>query len=166
MFTAAHEYCHCLRRRRSGILIDHTTQENYLQGDKAPVERFADLFASAFLMPKRAIEKAIKNLNKHVGPEEVIQLKRYFGVSYQAMVYRLINVNVIPKTRKDDFLQIRPNALEGSIFGVTEETPAPEGLPERYVRLSLDAYLMGQGDGQQTRRAAEQGYLRAEKSPV
>ncbi len=143
VFTAAHEYCHCLRHRRSGILIDHTTQENYLQGDKSPVERFADLFASAFLMPKRAIEKAIKNLNKHVGPEEVIQLKRYFGVSYQAMVYRLINVNVIPKTRKDDFLQIKPNALEGSIFGVTEETPAPEGLPERYVRLALDAYLMG-----------------------
>ena len=143
VFTAAHEYCHCLRHRRSGILIDRATQENYLQGDKSPVERCADLFASAFLMPKRAIEKAIKNLNKHVGPEEVIQLKRYFGVSYQAMVYRLINVNVIPKTRKDDFLQIRPNALEGSIFGVTEETPAPEGLPERYVRLSLDAYLMG-----------------------
>ena len=59
------------------------------------------------------------------------------------MVYRLINLNVIPKARKDEFLQIRPNALENSIFGVTEEAPAPEGLPERYVRLSLAAYLMG-----------------------
>jgi len=143
VFTAAHEYCHCLRHRRSGILIDRNTQENYLQSDKSPVERFADLFASAFLMPKRAIDKAVRNLNKHVGPEEVIQLKRYFGVSYQAMVFRLINVNVVPKTRNEEFLRIRPNALEGSIFGVSEDTPAPEGLPERYVRLALDAYLMG-----------------------
>lgn len=142
VFTAAHEYGHCLRHRRSGILIDQSTQENFLQGDKSPNERFADLFASAFLMPRRAIEKAIKNLNKHVGPEEVIQLKRYFGVSYQAMVYRLINLNVIPKARKDEFLQIKPNALENSIFGVTEDTRVPEGLPERYVRLALDAYLM------------------------
>jgi Zn-dependent peptidase ImmA (M78 family) len=143
VFTAAHEYCHCLRHRRSGILIDRSTQEIFQQNDRTPVERFAHLFAAAFLMPKRAIEKAVKNFNKHVGPEEAIQLKRYFGVSYQAMVYRLLNLNMIPKARKDEFLKIRPNALEGSIFGVTEETPAPEGLPERYVRLALDAYLMG-----------------------
>jgi Zn-dependent peptidase ImmA (M78 family) len=143
VFTAAHEYCHCLRHRRSGILIDQSTQETYQQADTTPVERFAHLFASAFLMPKRAIEKAVKNLNKHVGPEEAIQLKRYFGVSYQAMVYRLLNLNVIPKSRKDEFLQIRPTALESSIFGVSEETPVPAGLPERYVRIALDAYLMG-----------------------
>lgn len=142
-FTAAHEYGHCLRHRQSGILIDQSTQENYLQSDKSPNERFANLFASAFLMPRRAIEKTVKNLNAHIGPEEVIHLKRYFGVSYQAMVYRLKNVNVISKTRMEEFLQIRPNALEGSIFGVTEETPIPAGLPERYVRLALDAYLMG-----------------------
>lgn len=143
VFTTAHEYCHCLRHRRSGILIDQSTQENNQQAEKTPVERFAHLFAAAFLMPRRALEKAVKNLNKHVGPEEAIQLKRYFGVSYQAMVYRLLNLNVIPKSRKEEFLRIRPNALESSIFGVSEETPAPAGLPERYVRIALDAYLMG-----------------------
>lgn len=39
--------------------------------------------------------------------------------------------------------QIKPRALEESLFGETEESGLPEKMPERYVRIALDAYLMG-----------------------
>ena len=143
VFTAAHEYCHCLKHRNRGIQIDRNIHENSMQSDIPAFERYANMFAGAFLMPKKAIERAVKNLNRHIGPEEVIQLKRHFGVSYQAMVWRLVNLKFIQKARTDELLQIKPRALEESLFGETEESGLPEKMPERYVRIALDAYLMG-----------------------
>lgn len=143
VFTAAHEYCHCLKHRNRGIQIDRNIYEDYLNANAPAMDRYANAFAVAFLMPRKAIERAIKNLDKHLGAEEVIQLKRYFGVSYQAMVWRLVNLKFIPKARTEEYLQIKPRSLEESIFGDTEETVIPAKMPERYVRLALDAYLMG-----------------------
>lgn len=143
VFTAAHEYCHCLKHRNRGIQIDRNIYEDYLNANAPAMDRYANAFAAAFLMPRKAIERAIKNLDKHLGAEEVIQLKRYFGVSYQAMVWRLVNLKFIPKARTEEYLQIKPRSLEESIFGDTEETVIPAKMPERYVRLALDAYLMG-----------------------
>lgn len=143
VFTAAHEYCHCLKHRNRGIQIDRNIYEDYLNTDAPTMERYANAFAAAFLMPRKAIERALKNLNKHLDAEEVIQLKRYFGVSYQAMVWRLVNLKSISKSRTEELLQIKPRSLEESIFGDTEETVMPAKMPERYVRIALDAYLMG-----------------------
>ncbi len=142
-FTAAHEYCHCLKHRNRGIQIDRNVYEDYLNTDAPTMERYANAFAAAFLMPRKAIERALKNLNKHIGAEEVIQRKRYFGVSYQAMVWRLKNLGFITAGQKDSFLLVKPMSLEKSIFGETEESVVPAKMPERYVRIALDAYLMG-----------------------
>lgn len=143
VFTAAHEYCHCLKHRDRGIQIDRNIYEDYLNTDAPTMERYANAFAASFLMPRKAIERALKNLNKHLEAEEIIQLKRYFGVSYQAMVWRLVNLKSLSKSRTEELLQIKPRSLEESIFGDTEETVTSAKMPERYVRIALDAYLMG-----------------------
>jgi Zn-dependent peptidase ImmA (M78 family) len=72
-FDAAHELCHLIRHRHGGP-----------RGRKAEEE--ADRFASSFLMPSadvKAIAPRVSTLN------QIIELKRRWGVSMLAMIYRL-----------------------------------------------------------------------------
>lgn len=145
-FTAAHEYCHYLKDRDKGFRIDRDVFENYSQDKKYPLELIANIFASTFLMPEKAIEDVIQEFRNHIGPEEVIYLKRLFGVSYQAMVYRLKNLKMIKEHTVEELLQVKPLSLEKFIYGESAEEvqkDVPE-KPERFVKLALDAYLTGQ----------------------
>jgi len=58
------------------------------------IEKSADQFASYFLMPSVALESFIKKLKsdsvKKIGIKEIVKLEQYFGVSRQALLYRLV----------------------------------------------------------------------------
>jgi len=58
-------------------------------------EKAADQFASYFLMPALALSDSIKkmkeNENAKLGITEIVKLEQYFGVSRQALLYRLID---------------------------------------------------------------------------
>lgn len=143
VFTAAHEYCHYLKDRDKGYQVDKRIFEGIRNGKMPPIERVANAFASAFLMPREAISGTCSQLN-HIGPEEVIYLKRYFGVSYQAMVFRLRNLNCIREGRKQELLLVKPQALEKLIFAETDEEKQEHlpHIPERFLELALDAFSM------------------------
>lgn len=65
-------------------------------------EREADQFASYFLIPQYALKKIISNkMNKKLSLDEVIKLEQYYGVSHQAMLYRLLDENFISKDERD-----------------------------------------------------------------
>lgn len=140
VFTAAHEYCHCLKDRDLGVQVDMDIFEAYGAGAVSNLDRFANMFAAAFLMPRSAIDKVLRGV-PYIGPEEVIHLKRYFKVSYQAMVWRLFNLKRISKDRKEEFMGMKPSALEKAIFGDTGEKLEPPRVPDRYFRLALEAYF-------------------------
>lgn len=57
-------------------------------------EKAADQFASYFLMPPLALSESIKKMkedeNAKLGISEIVKLEQYFGVSRQALLYRLI----------------------------------------------------------------------------
>jgi Zn-dependent peptidase ImmA (M78 family)/DNA-binding XRE family transcriptional regulator len=144
VFTTAHEYCHYLKDRDKGYQIDKSVFEGPTEEKMSPIERIANAFASSFLMPREAICEACNEFD-HIGPEEVIYLKRYFGVSYQAMVYRLKNLNCIKESQKEELLLVKPWTLEKLIFGDSEEEKEerPFPIPERYLKLALDAYSRG-----------------------
>lgn len=83
-FTLAHELAHAFfHYDRPAILcrsLDHD-----------PLERFADRFASHFLVPREALFQLLAE-NDHetaTQAEQVVHLARYFGVSYGAMCQRL-----------------------------------------------------------------------------
>lgn len=82
-FTAAHEICHHIKDRESVSCP--------LDGRKNGVERYADSFATALLMPRQEILRVSDQFLKNgvVEFEDVIQIADYFGVSFQACVYRL-----------------------------------------------------------------------------
>ncbi|MCP2518913.1 XRE family transcriptional regulator [Candidatus Aminicenantes bacterium AC-708-M15] len=145
VFTAAHEYCHYLKDRDYKFWIDTSKQlSERIDNDKNPLETFANIFAGNFLMPKSKIEELIeKDLGERLGPEDIIYLKRYFGVSYQAILYRLKDLNYLSKTELNEYLQISPGVLESFFYKDSEKERDREQslIPERFLNLALEAYL-------------------------
>lgn len=82
-FTAAHELCHHFRDYDSNIAC--------LIGQRTNVERFADSFAAAVLMPRVEMQKQIKKYPKkgYVSFDGVLEIANFFGVSFEACVNRL-----------------------------------------------------------------------------
>ncbi len=148
VFTAAHEYCHYLKDRNKGPQIDRTHQIEMRLNEKTqtwnPLEIVANAFASIFLMPGSAVNRLIHTLpSNHLGPEEVIYLKRYFGVSFEAMLYRLKRLDYLREKDIEELKKIKPLAMEMALYGSSEDQVEKEYIPERFFRLSLDAYLSG-----------------------
>ena len=61
-------------------------------------ERAAFFFASAFLAPKLVLNQKIGIRRKNIDVEEFLLHKRYFGISIQALLYRLLDLNIINKS--------------------------------------------------------------------
>ncbi len=84
-FTAAHELCHHIK--------DRHTQDPIVcpSSGKNSVEQFADRFASALLMPIDELCKLVKMHEKEgwVDFENILYIADYFGVSFEACVYRV-----------------------------------------------------------------------------
>lgn len=67
----------------------------------------SDQFASYFLMPPVALSEAIKKVQgsstENLGIKEIVKLEQYFGVSRQAILYRLIEDNKLTSQQADQF---------------------------------------------------------------
>lgn len=82
-YTAAHELCHHVKDRNSNICP--------IAGVKNEVERYADQFASALLMPSKELkEQADKYANRgKVDLLGALYISTYFGTSFEATVYAI-----------------------------------------------------------------------------
>lgn len=82
-FTAAHELCHHIK--------DKGTQYCPLDGRKSIIEKFADKFAANILMPLNELDQVSSRFLKDgfIKFEDAIFIADYFGVGFQACIYRL-----------------------------------------------------------------------------
>lgn len=91
-FSAAHELCHHLR--------DADKQITCPIGSKNAVERFAEGFAAALLMPLSELRAQVNKRKKSTGNitfDDVLEIADYFGVSFQACLFRIAYmVHAIP----------------------------------------------------------------------
>jgi Zn-dependent peptidase ImmA (M78 family) len=87
-FSLAHELYHLYFDEQSSVVC----AQQIGMGNK--IEKEADQFASYFLAPPAALKEAISDLKKGekrpLGITDVVRLEQQFGVSRQAMLYRLI----------------------------------------------------------------------------
>ncbi|MHB8094321.1 MAG: helix-turn-helix domain-containing protein [Candidatus Aminicenantales bacterium] len=119
-FTAAHEYCHYLKDRLESPVIDSPDVfvDEYVSL-YPPREPFAQAFAARFLMPpakvREIVDKEIKP--RPVSFDDVLFLKRYFGVSAQAMLRTLRNLNYLRRERFEEFFKRDPGPREKELFG-------------------------------------------------
>ena len=82
-YTAAHELCHFLKDTNSGCVCD--------LGSKNNIEKYAEKFAGELLMPKAYLREMARKYSKngYVSFDNVLLIADYFGVSFEACLYKL-----------------------------------------------------------------------------
>lgn len=90
-FTIAHELYHLFFHEDFKSVVCFTD----LEMNKDPQEKEADMFASYFLAPYEALSYFIKNKlgkeKQELNIEDVVKIEQNFGISRQAMLWRLVN---------------------------------------------------------------------------
>jgi len=119
-FSAAHEYCHYLKDRAEGPVVD--SPDVFIDEYASlyhPRESFAQAFAARFLLPPEKIRDLIEKDFKaqRVTFDQVLYLKRYFGVSALAMLRTLQTMGFVSKPQYEEFVQIDPAPREKDLFG-------------------------------------------------
>jgi len=149
---AAHEYCHFLKDRLDGPILDNAdiVYEDYLPLYH-PREKFAHRFAVNFLVPPLKLrhihEKELSARSLHF--EDVIYLKRYFGVNTALMLRRLLELNLLSSQKYYEFKEIDFYEFEKSLFGdVVGDAKSIRGRgktisSERYKILGVSAFQKG-----------------------
>lgn len=93
-FTIAHELGHFFMHPNKDTFVDfRDNKKNIARGIK---EIQANQFAAALLMPRKFIEKDVKNFKETGFNDEAIKfLAQKYHVSEDAMSFRLINLNML-----------------------------------------------------------------------
>jgi Zn-dependent peptidase ImmA (M78 family) len=146
VFTAAHEYCHYLKDRHDAPLIDtlEIFGEKLLTKGAMPKngqlsngvrevgpgakEQFAQEFAACFLMPPAKVHEVVDKdfgRGRRLSYDDVLLVKRYFGVSAQAMLRTLRDLGLLSAAQFEDFLALDPVAHEREVFGASAEECGP-----------------------------------------
>lgn len=169
MFSYAHEYCHLLVDRERPGGISHAGNRNEL------AEVRANAFAAHFLMPESAVRSLLGSLGKgesarqnleiydegdsvpaqkrmpagsqELRAHEVVITSHYFGVSYEAMLYQLLNLRILRKgdgfealmAQKESAPSIR-NTLRLADFDDESCRDLSGLLTEQLLSLGIEAY--------------------------
>jgi Zn-dependent peptidase ImmA (M78 family) len=125
-FTLAHELGHLL------LSVDPKLDE----------ERVAHRFAGALLMPADALWSEIGKRRSSIGWPELLELKKIFGASIQAIVYRCHDLEIFPKSLYQALYRVITK--EGWRKPPYEEPHAmPQERPIRFYRLCFRALAEG-----------------------
>jgi Zn-dependent peptidase ImmA (M78 family)/transcriptional regulator with XRE-family HTH domain len=106
-------------------------------------EKLADSFASKLLMPQESVQQRIAAMvDEHGGVrlEQLDDLAREFGVSLDAMVYR---ISTLFRIKKEDTEQYLVAAKQLAKFHKPRESEKLETLPARYCDLAQRALRNG-----------------------
>ncbi|MFW6074966.1 MAG: ImmA/IrrE family metallo-endopeptidase, partial [Chloroflexota bacterium] len=152
-FTMAHELAHGLFHYQYPVVLCRG-------GSRDALERFADQFAAQFLAPTESLLARLDDMQVRSvsDPRQVVHLSRYFGVSYEAMRWRLRAQRKL-QDADDPRWKIAPLKMARQLgFTVSdyEFGKRPLLLEDRFPRDYLALALQGVQDGQLSlRRAAE-----------
>jgi len=105
-FTMAHEFAHALYHYRMGGIISRN-------GDKTPIEVFANTFAAHFLVPGKALREHVNEIGgkKFLDSIQAFRLAYHFNVSYAMMLFRLNNEKLIDYEEMRDWAGMNVKAL-------------------------------------------------------
>lgn len=138
-FNFAHELFHLITWPSFSTTDLYEDQELWDE-----IERRANAFASALLLPSEELSKAFENRIKDdkIDYTDLIELGREFGVSTEALLYRLLHLRFLHREDVDSLLEdTNFRSLDRSIR-LTDWWKPPE-IPERFVRLAFVAYQKG-----------------------
>ena len=140
-FSMAHEFYH--------LFFDLEAQKSVcstLINGGNEKEREADLFASHFLLPSVALYNATKD-EKKITLEQVVWLEQYYGMSRQAILYRLksegkIDSSLYERMQKDVKLSAAKLGYDTDLYKATSENDRMK-TNGQYVRMAEKLYNEG-----------------------
>lgn len=141
-FTAAHEYGHFLVDRGDEIQGEICDTSRH----REPFEMRANAFAAALLLPEGGIEASLMDLRadrSRVEAEHAVHLMHHFGASYDAVLWRLLNLGWITAEQRQRLAGAAPTALERAL-GYVDEPGAAEPDPDRLRNIAIEAWRAGE----------------------
>jgi Zn-dependent peptidase ImmA (M78 family) len=101
-------------------------------------EKICDRFAGAVLLPKNLLLSEIGENRKQISLTEFINFQKQFGISISAIMYRLVDLEVIPKSKIRSFY-IKQNSNQELKEFVNKNRFLNDEKSERYKRLVYKA---------------------------
>lgn len=137
-FTAAHEYAHFLVERDGvrGEVCAISRRREF-------VEMRANAFAASFLLPTGGVEEFLGGFDVAPGnleAEHIVHLMFQFGVSYQAVLWRLLNLGWLTEDRRLALEGISSSGL-ARLLGYEGRDPGDsESEPDRFRTIAFEAW--------------------------
>jgi len=163
--VAAHLYGHYLMDRDESPIVDDpdVVVEEYVSL-YPPREQFAQTFAARFLVPPDKLRELVEKdfRSKSLSFDDVLFLKRYFGVSTRAMLRTLRGRGILPEAKFEDYFKRNPEDREQEVFGslAGQEERRTRTLFRKSRTIPSDRYRLIAAE------AAAMDKARAEHSPV
>lgn len=113
---------------------------------KTKPERYADSFAASLLLPKEHLLAELKEITvtKELKLVDVIELAKEFGVSSEAVLWRLVNLKRIKKSQVEKILNDPEfRNLDRNLRRGLYEEQKPEKFPQRFISLACRGLLEG-----------------------
>jgi len=142
-FDLAHEFFHLITWNF------FSSEEVYKRTDnkKSRVEQLADVFAASLLLPEDEVRKEFeaKSNGKSITYLNLVEIARDFSVSIDALLWRLVSLNLIKKEKVQKELQ---SGLIKDIDRKQRKTDWAENekpyLSDHYISLAIKAFHLGQ----------------------
>jgi Zn-dependent peptidase ImmA (M78 family)/DNA-binding XRE family transcriptional regulator len=141
-WSLAHGYLHFLAHRRKPV-VDFDGQYQRLPES----ERLAEAFPKYFKMPTSSLLKQFNDMHRSHGkftPTNLFTLAHYYGVSVQALIYRLEDMTLLPSGTwdrlRDRGLKVRNVQQELGLENIMERA---DMTPIHYQHLAIEALDQG-----------------------
>jgi Zn-dependent peptidase ImmA (M78 family)/DNA-binding XRE family transcriptional regulator len=149
VFTIAHELAHALyHSQKDSHVVSYWSRKDERE------ERFADAWASEFLVPQEGLRRLAESLGiKSVtSAEDAVHLQRYFGVSYGMVLVRLLQSRLLSTEVYEELKGAHPVAIASSLgYQVHPEEWRQDPnrwrldrFPRRFIRVLTSAMRKGQ----------------------
>jgi Zn-dependent peptidase ImmA (M78 family)/DNA-binding XRE family transcriptional regulator len=140
VFSCAHELFHLLTWAE--IPWDRIRQE---EASFALMEKKAEAFASALLLPADTVRSAAGALihEQQLDAAALVRLARQMGVSTSALLWRLVNLEVLPRDHASALLGDEGFRHLDRATMHAAWAPSPADLPRRYMECAVLAHVRG-----------------------
>lgn len=131
-YSAAHEVGHYILGHLPNSEDVHPSLKSRW---KNPIESDADSFAAELLMPKEAIAEYAKG--RPMSARQAMEIADALLVSYQAILYRLLDLNLISKVEHERFTQEKPSELRDQL-SETKKKPKQHKFDVTHIKPLID----------------------------
>ena len=142
-FDLAHEFFHIITWE------DFTPEEIYQEdsmGGKSRVEQLANIFAASLLIPEKEVREELEKRtdNNSISYLNLVDIARDFKVSIDALLWRLVNLDLL---RKEDIQEELEKGTNKDIDKKLRNTDWAEiekpYLSTKYISLAIKAFYLG-----------------------